>query len=177
MSGFMTALHYVFGEEGGLADVAADRGGRTNLGIATPTWNEWRDRLGKPGQPVDDCTREDAETIYHTGYWLGAKCDGLPWPVSLVVFDSAVQHGPRNAVKLLQRAVGVKDDGAVGPDTLAAAAKVNTAKLVRALLFARLSFYRGILVNDKSQREFAAGWIARVLNLRARCVRDMPEVA
>ena len=177
MSGFLQALAYVFGEEGGLADNPNDRGGRTNLGISTPVWEEWRDKLGKSGQPVDACTRNDVETIYHRGFWMATHCDGLPWPVSLCVFDAAVQHGPREAVKQLQRVLDVKDDGVAGPATLAAAEKRPPAPLARALLYARLAYYRGIMVRDKTQREFAPSWIGRVINLRSRCAKDMPDVA
>lgn len=177
MSGFLNALEYVLGEEGGLADHPQDRGGRTNLGISTPVWNAWRDRLHKPGQSVDACTRNDAEVIYHRGFWMAARCDGLPWPLSLCVFDAAVQHDPRDAVKILQRALGVKDDGILGPVTAQAIAKADKARLVRSYLFARLAFYRADMVRSKEQRVFAPSWIGRILHLRARCLRDHPEIA
>lgn len=177
MSGFNESMAYVFNEEGGLADHPNDRGGRTLYGITTTTWEAWRDQLGKAGQPVDACTREDARTIYHGGYWLACKCDALPWPVSLCVFDAAVQHGPQQAIKLLQRSVGAKDDGAIGPATLAAVAKANVPKLVRALVRTRLLNYRAIIIKRPDQKVFAAGWIGRVLNLWSRCIRDMPEAA
>jgi lysozyme family protein len=177
MSGFNEGMAYVFGEEGGLADHPDDRGGRTLYGITTLTWEDWRDTLGKPGSPVDACTREDARSIYHAGYWLACKCDGLPWPVSLCVFDAAVQHGPQQAIKLLQRAVGARDDGAIGPATLAAVAKADVARLVRALVRTRLLNYRAILIKRPDQRVFGPGWIGRAMNLWARCIRDMPEAA
>jgi lysozyme family protein len=177
VSGFEDAIAYVFGEEGGLADHPDDRGGRTLYGITTLTWEDWRDRLGKPGTPVDACTPDDARVIYHRGYWLECKCDALPWPVSLCVFDAAVQHGPEQAAKLLQRALGVRDDGKIGPMTQAAVGGANVAKLVRALIRMRLLNYRAVLIKRPDQRVFGPGWIGRAMNLWARCIRDMPEAA
>lgn len=177
MSGFPQALAYVFGEEGGLADHPDDKGGRTHLGISTPTWELWRDKLGKPGTKVDACTRADAEYIYHKGYWVECKCDALPWPLSLCVFDGAVQHGPESGVKILQRAVGAKDDGSVGAKTLASVAKLHPAKAIRAYIRARLLYYRAIYIRDTRQRTFAPAWTGRVVNLWARCIRDYPEAA
>ena len=177
MSGFQQALVHVFGAEGGLSDHRADRGGRTQMGITAETWARWRDRLGKPQTPVDSCTREDAEQIYLLGYWSPAKCDGLPWPVSLCHFDAAVQHGPRNAGILLQRALGVTEDGVVGPATLKAAAAAHPGRLIPAMVRGRLAFYRKLAIADPSQRAFLAGWIGRVLNLWIRCKRDVPDAA
>lgn len=42
---------------------------------------------------------------------------------SLSVFDAAVNHGLGNASRMLQRAVGVVDDGVIGNMTIAAIKK------------------------------------------------------
>lgn len=177
MSGFAEGFAYVFHEEGGLADSAHDRGGRTNYGITTATWEAHRDQLGKPGTPVDACTPEDARYIYHNSYWLACKCDAFPWPLSLFVFDSAVQHGPKYAVVLLQRALGVPEDGVVGPKTIWAASVAPLPPLLRAALRKRLDYYRKILSADPGQLPNAAGWIRRWSDLWERLIRDLPEAA
>jgi lysozyme family protein len=177
LSGFQQALEHVFGAEGGLANDPADRGGRTNLGITTETWERWRDRLGKPNTAVDACTREDATQIYYADYWVAQKCDALVWPVSLCHFDAAVQHHPPYPAVLLQRALGVKEDGIIGPGTLAAAAAAKPGPLIRAMMRGRLEYYRKIATAEPSQRVFLPGWLQRVLDLWARCIRDYPEAA
>lgn len=160
MAGFREALMIVLESEGGLADDPEDMGGRTNLGISAETWARWRDRLGKPGQPVDACTRDDAERIYFTDYWHGGMCDALAWPVSLVHFDSVVQHAA--AATLLQRAVGVKPDGIVGPVTLDMAGKREAKSLAEDLLWVRLAYYRTLPTWEHHGR----GWTGRMVRLR-----------
>jgi lysozyme family protein len=54
--------------------------------------------------------------------------------------DTAFNRGPGGAAKILQRALGVKIDGEVGPITKAAAAKVPSAKLLLDLRKARESY-------------------------------------
>lgn len=173
MAGFREALAVVFEAEGGLADDPHDTGGRTHFGISTPVWETCRDQLGKPGQPVDACTRENAEWIYFTRYWHGGRCDGLAWPLSLVHFDSMVQHGV--AAKLLQRTVGAEDDGIIGRKTLARAGEWDAAKAAEALLWARVEYYTGL----RSWPHHGKGWMRRLATLRRYVVgtRPLPRVA
>lgn len=173
MAGFPQAVEIVFRAEGGLADDPQDRGGRTNLGITTELWERWRDRLGKPGTAVDACDRTDAYRIYFTDYWTKGKCDGLPWPLSLAHFDSMVQH--REAPRLLQRALGVKEDGLIGPATLNAAPPANAVRLAEDLIWTRLAYYRGL----SDFPHFGRGWLDRMATLREYVVgiRPLPKVA
>ncbi len=153
--------------EGGLADDPRDKGKRTNFGISSDVWRLWRDRFGKSGQPVDACTRENAIQIYHEGYWIRGKCDGLPWPLSLTHFDSMVQHG--QAPRLLQRTLGVAEDGMIGPATLAAVAPGKAVELAENLLWVRLDYYRSLpddWANDS--------WMRRLVILRKYVVGQRP---
>lgn len=167
MPGFAQAVLIVLDAEKGLADVKGDRGGRTNFGITSDVWRLYRDQLGKAGQPVDNCTVEDATFILHQGYWVRGKCDGLPWPLSLVHFDSMVQHG--QAPRLLQRTLGVPEDGMIGPGTLAAAASGDPVKLAENLIWNRVDYYRS-LPDD----QFDDGWMARLSTLRRYVVGQRP---
>ena len=54
--------------------------------------------------------------------------------------DTAFNRGPGGAAKILQRALGVKIDGSVGPITKAAAAQVSAAKLLLDLRKAREAY-------------------------------------
>lgn len=174
MAGFSQAVSVVFGAEGGLADNPADRGGRTNMGITAETWRLWLESKGQPHRPVDTCTPAEAEAIYHEWYWTRAKCDALPWPLSLVHFDGAVNHGVLSEAKLLQRSLDVATDGIIGPVTLAAAGQGEPRARAEDLLWTRLNKYRRILHSDASQRVFAAGWIKRMEDLRATVVGKRP---
>jgi lysozyme family protein len=92
----------------------------------------------------------------------------MPWPVSLVHFDGCVNHGIAAATRLLQRLVGVRADGVVGPATLAAIARWEPTALAEELCWQRAALYARIVRNDASQARFIAGWIARLVSLRSR---------
>ena len=165
MPGFAQALPVILRSEGGYVDDPVDRGGATNFGITQKTYDAWRvkNRLDKVG--VRDITTDEVEAIYHSQYWSAAKCDALPWPASLCHFDASVNHGPRNAAKLLQRVVGVTPDGKIGPQTLGAVSRTPGYKLTTVLLFGRIAFYVKIVGARPSQIKFLRGWIRRVLHL------------
>ena len=89
---FRYAMRFVAKWEGGKVDDKKDRVGRTNKGITQKVYDKFRIDNGKPTQDVFDILQEDVDAIYWKQYWVAAKCDLLPDPLDLVVFDSAVQH-------------------------------------------------------------------------------------
>lgn len=175
MKGFEDALQAVLASEGGLSDNPADRGGRTNYGITQPVYDGWRRQHAQPAQKVDQVSPAETRAIYLDQYWEPLGCEALPWPVSLCHFDAGVQHGLRYASILLQRAAGVAEDGRMGPQTLAAAQSLEPGLLVRRMVRGRLDYYRKIVLANRGQQVFMAGWLSRVLTLWARCIADMPE--
>jgi lysozyme family protein len=68
----------------------------------------------------------------------------------------------RNAAKLVQRTVGVADDGVIGPATVKA---VNeTANMAQKYSDARKAYYTKISENGQNAK-FLAGWLKRVDNI------------
>ena len=55
---------------------------------------------------------------YYARFWPAIKGDQLPENLHLPMLDTAVVEGPRTAIKCLQRALGLVDDGVIGPVTL-----------------------------------------------------------
>lgn len=165
MSGFRQALPVVLGVEGGFVDNPNDRGGATNFGVTEAVYHDWLRSQGLPIRPVREITLEEAEQLYHLNYWLLAMCDALPWPVSLSVFDAAVNHGVGRAKRLLQEALCVKVDGIIGPVTLAAAEGADPRWLANDILWLRVALYRDISA-DPTQLGFLRGWLGRMLHLR-----------
>ena len=89
--------------------------------------------------------------------------DRLPRPFVFQALDAAVNHGIGNAVRWIQRAAGVADDGIIGPATLAAVARSEAADLVLNFNAERLEFYAKLGTFDT----FGRGWTRRVAgNLR-----------
>lgn len=75
--------------------------------------------------------------------------------------DTAFNRGPGGAAKILQRALGVKIDGRVGPITKAAAAKVPAAKMLLDLRKARESYELDIAPPVGARAKFWKGLQSR----------------
>src|ERR1700674_1856787 len=68
--------------------------------------------------------------------------------------DSAFNRGPRGAARILQRAVGVDDDGIVGEKTLVATAaqEQRSLDLLKSMRSARESYERDVVHRDESSK-------------------------
>ncbi|MEL6287245.1 MAG: TIGR02594 family protein [Pseudomonadota bacterium] len=161
---FEHALEHVLRFEGGYSDHAADPGGPTFRGVTIglladhlgSRLRDWRRSTLISGVKALDPGQ--VRTIYRTQFWVPISAHRLPAGVDLMVFDAAVQHGPRRAIKMLQRAVAVDDDGEIGPITRAAIAAHVPAKIVSAIGEDRRRFYRSL----KHFIHFGRGWMRRL---------------
>ncbi|QRM54083.1 hypothetical protein F3Y30_05605 [Sinorhizobium sp. BG8] len=110
---------------------------------------------------------ERCRTGHHLSHAvLGADQGRQPAPraVSYVAFNGAVNSGVLQSAKWLQRALGIKADGVIGPATLAAIrACQNHDALVDAICDRRLAFLRGL----KTWKTFGKGWASRVAGVRS----------
>ena len=80
-----------------------------------------------------------------------------------MVFDVAVNSGPRRAVRMLQQAAGANlVDGIFGPATMKAVAAMAPGDIVARLDVSRRAFYRSLVDRDPSQGRFITGWLNRV---------------
>lgn len=147
---FAIAFARTIGHEGGYVDHPSDPGGRTKFGISQRAY---------PSIDIASLTIEQARAIYERDYWLAASCDKMPERIGIELFDAAVNHGVRPAVRMLQRALGVADDGVVGPVTIAAAHAVTDLSG----LLMRFHGHRLLLQADlPTWPAFGRGWARRV---------------
>lgn len=158
---FEAALTAVLHHEGGFVNHPSDPGGMTNLGCTKKVWEEW------VGHPVDEAamrklTPEDVAPLYKRKYWDAVKGDELPDGVDYIVFDTAINSGPGRAIKFLQGCVGVDQDGALGPKTLAAVKAYDPKDLVQDYAKRRLSFLSALPTWDT----FGRGWSRRVAEVQ-----------
>lgn len=165
-SSFPGAVALVLAQEGGYADDPRDPGGATNRGITRRTLAEAR------GHPVDRqdvraLTEDEAKRIYRRFYWDAVRGDDLSAGLDLSVFDIAVHSGPARAARLLQGVLAVAADGAIGPATLAAAARAPAEPTIRALARARLAFLRSL----PTWPAFGRGWQRRVAAVEKAALR------
>lgn len=157
---FAKCMAHVLKFEGGKVDDPDDPGGRTNQGVIQRVYNGWRELNGKAPQDVYKMTNAERDAIYREGYWNRVRADELPAGVDLVVFDGAVNSGPTQSVKWLQRALGVtRIDGVMGPATLAAVdMHPNHDALISAICDRRLAFLQAL----KHWWKYKNGWTSRV---------------
>lgn len=160
---FDKCLKAVLAYEGGYSNHPKDPGGPTNFGIIQRVYDPYRKALGKPTQSVKKITSQEVRAIYKKNYWDVVRGDDLPSGVDLCVFDGAVNSGPSQSVRWLQRALGTKSvDGNLGPATLGAALDADPANLVRSICKQRLSF----LQNLRTWSTFGTGWGRRVADVQ-----------
>ncbi|CAN7311273.1 glycoside hydrolase family 108 protein [Acidovorax delafieldii] len=154
MSLFLDLVDRVLSHEGGYVNDPNDPGGETKWGISKRSY---------PHLNIKDLTRQDAIAIYQRDFWQRVQGDKLPVPFVFQALDAAVNHGIGNAVRWMQRAAGVADDGVIGPVTLAAVARQEPADLVLLFNAERLEFYAKLQTFDY----YGRGWTRRVAkNLR-----------
>lgn len=164
-SNFDACLRLTLGHEGGYADHPDDPGGATNLGITRATLAAWRGH-SVSRDDVRALERTEASAIYRRLYWDAVRGDDLPTGLDAVMFDHAVNSGPRAAVVALQKSLRVKVDGRMGPLTLRAARAAHTRILIGDLCARRRNF----LVRLKTFRSFGRGWTRRVVNVERRAL-------
>lgn len=152
---FCDCLAFVLRWEGGLVDDASDPGGETNHGIS---------ENGHPGVDVSALSIKDAAAIYKRDYWDKYRCAALPIGIDLAVFNNSIMSG--QAIHILQRLVGVEDDGLVGNQTIGAisshiANHGGTEALLLQYLAEMVVYWSGLSTWETYRR----GWCRRLFDL------------
>ena len=163
---FAACLPLILKMEGGNDDDPHDHGGRTSRGVIQREYDRYRDEKGEPRGDVWKATDAEIADIYEHKYWLPIS-PTLPAGVDLVYFDVAVNAGPGQAAKQLQRALGVDDDGAIGPLTMAAVKAAKPIELVSKFSDSRRNFYRRLAQFPR----FGRGWLSRVDQIERAAVK------
>jgi len=177
----MTAANYdacigkVLDYEGGYTNDPNDKGGwtgcspgkgenrGTNRGISACSY---------PKEDIINMTEARAKEIYRADYWMPIHGDELPAGVDLCTFDGSVNSGRSRGVQWLQRAVGVEDDGVVGPLTIEAANEADDHLIIDRMCDDRMAFLRGLSTWDL----YGDGWTNRVEDVRATAHGMVEEV-
>lgn len=115
----------------------------TMKGITQNTYTAWRKSRGLPAQPVRQIGDEEVHVIYKTRFWDRASCGNMAWPLCALVFDWAVNSGPKHAITGLARA---------GADPAA-------------YLTHRWAFLENLMARRPATQVFRRGWARRVNHL------------
>lgn len=158
--------------EGGEANVKGDPGGHTKYGITQATLTRVSTQALLKNLPanVADLTPEQAALVYKTTDWATIRGDELPPTLAPLVLNAAVNMGESRAIKLLQTAVGVKDDGNFGPGTMYAVRTWRSRYMPDQSLaeeFAAHVACRYAFIDNKNAAlsQFELGWFRRLFRV------------
>jgi lysozyme family protein len=163
---FSVCLPLILKEEGGNSDDPNDPGGRTSRGIIQTEYDAYRRSKGDALQSVYDATDAEVSDIYLNQYWLPYSPQ-MPAGVDLCYFDMAVNGGPVEAAKLLQKALGVAADGHIGLITLGALKAASPIRVISGFSDQRTAFYRGL----RTFKYFGKGWLTRVQTIEQAALK------
>lgn len=138
-----------------------DDGGLTKFGI---------DQRSHPDEDIENLTYERAVEIYREEYWNKSHANELPFPLSLVQVDGAVNTGVGQQNKFLQRVCGIHDDGIYGPYTRKESidmCKFDGAKTVALkVIEERRKFYVHLAEAKPKNKKYLEGWLNRIDDLK-----------
>lgn len=164
---FERSLKLVLQHEGKFSNDPQDPGGVTMEGIIQRVYDAYRDSKNLDRRPLrpsmygrQDWIQERDE-IYRKNYWNKVRADDLPSGIDYAVFDGAVNSGPYQASKWLQRALGVEGDGIIGPITLKAAKEADPTAIIAKLSDNRLDMLKRL----RTWERFGRGWSTRVADV------------
>lgn len=149
--------------EGGFSNHPNDAGGATMKGVTLATY-----RRHKPGATIADLkkiTESEVRRIYKIDYWNKVKGGVLPLGLDYTLFDYCINSGPSRPSRSVQKMVGVKADGKIGPITMKAIQESEAEDLILGVNKERLAFMKRSK-NRKTGRPlwptFGRGWQIRV---------------
>ena len=138
-------------------------------GVTLRTYTAYRKKKGLLPPTEDDLrniSKEEWLDIYKTMYWDKIKGDAFQsQSVANIMVDWFWMSGII-AIKRLQLIVGTKQDGIVGPKTLAAVHAKNQKELFTQLKNARHNHFISIVTKSPEKRKFLRGWLNRLNDIK-----------
>lgn len=152
MSDFDKAFQIIIGAEGVYSNDPRDPGGETKYGVCKRDY---------PEIDIKNLTLDHAKQIYYDHYWIPIKGDSIPYPLNIFVFDAAVNQGVVTAIKMLQKALIVTQDGVLGRDTMAAVQRKTGNELNAIFMTERALRY----VDSRNFDIYGRGWLKRLFRV------------
>lgn len=163
MTMFDKSFDRTIGHEGGYQADPKDRGNWTSgvigkgelkgtkYGISAMTY---------PNVDIKNLTVSQAKAIYKKDFWDALGMERFPAALQFQLFDAAINHSWRRTVQILQRAVGVTDDGVIGPKTINAVNATELNDLLMLFLAERIEYFTKL----STFQTYAKGWMMRCAN-------------
>jgi lysozyme family protein len=146
--GFDKSFDRLITNEGGYVNHPRDPGGETKFGISKRTY---------PNVDIKNLTREQAKVIYWDDFWRAGSMSQFHAAIAFQAFDAAVNHGIGNAIRMLQKAAGVADDGHIGPVTVNAVNAKSVTDMLMLFIAYRIRFWTKL----STWESFGKGWANR----------------
>lgn len=163
-------VNFVLRWEGGFQNMKEDRGNYykgkligTNMGVTPGAYVQAFGKVPSV-QDMKNLTHDQFTHILKKLYWDYVKADQIKdQKVANLIVDFAWASGTVNAVKRIQKVLGLTPDGIVGPKTLAA---FNDPQAFDKIYNYRISYVESIVKNNPSQAKFLKGWKNRIQALK-----------
>ena len=169
LSNWDKSFDMVIAHEGGFTNDERDPGnklpdgrkGSTMLGCTQANWEKY---IGHQVTQDDmkALKKEDVKPLYKRDYWDAVKGDNLPAGVDYAVFDFAINAGSSAARKMIQKALGVTADGAIGPATMKAIQEADALELLEKFSHSKEAFYKSL----PTFGTYGKGWLKRVADVQ-----------
>ena len=149
--------------EGGYVLDELDSGGETKYGISQRSY---------PHVNIKALTKKQAKEIYRTDWWekykydkMANMCEGNYSEIAIRLFILAVNIGPKNAHKVLQRSLiatgeELDVDGIIGEHTKRLLLS-NGHRIIYPFRSEAAGFYRALVAGRPELKPFLKGWLDR----------------
>lgn len=152
--------------EGGFVNDKDDKGGSTMTGITLATYRQFYGK-DKTADDLKFIPYDEWKSILKRGYWDKMKADNIhSQAVAELCVDMAFMSGSTTAIKKVQRALKLKDDGIIGPLTLKALNGPENE--VFETLFNMRKDWLTQIAKKGNNIKFLKGWMNRLNDLKRR---------
>ena len=167
---FERALTLLLRHEGGWSSNVHDPGGSTMKGITKKVYDAYMGKV-TTDEELKNIPDHHVAEIYRKQYWDRVNGDKLASGLDISIFDWAVNSGCGRAVKALQKCVGAKQDGGLGPLTLKAVGGKDPKELIEMISVERETFYRKL----RTFKHFGKGWLRRNNETRSHALVNLDQ--
>lgn len=160
----------------GFGEHPNDTGGATMCGVTLRTYTDFvrKNRIVLDGKaPGSDPSKADLKNIpfdhwlriFTENFWNRCRASEINVrPLAWMIVDWVWHSGPK-VLKRIQKILGVKADGIVGPVTVAAVNAADPALLFERLHKSRVSYVSECCAARPANRVFRTGWLRRISHI------------
>src|SRR5574343_1654248 len=162
-------IPFILKWEGGFVNDPADLGGATNKGVTIGTFKDYRKHKGLPTPTVDDLkniSESEWHDIFKSLYWDRWKADDIKSQSVANILVDWVWASGSHGIKRPQCLLGVKADGIVGKQTIAALNAMDAATLFKMIKDDRAKFIDEICKARPKNEKYRKGWMNRINAIR-----------